>query len=133
MTLDAYISDKPIKHIIVDFGGTLLERYSLTTGYEVNKALHDFIVAHAPDYCFTIWSHSPHDQIAKCLKNWQLDAYFSFIISLDNMIEAKPSPASFALIAKGSAINPQEWLLIGDSESDAQTAAALGIYFFHWT
>ena len=132
MTLDAFIADKPIKHIIIDFGGTLLQRYSFTTGYEVNLVLRDFIVAHARDYCFTIWSHSPHEQIMNCLKNWQLDAYFSFIISLDNMIEPKPSPASFTLIADPKSINPKEWLLIGDSDDDGYTAAALGLYFFKW-
>lgn len=132
MTLETFISDKPIKQIILDFGGTLLRNYSSTSGYQVNPTLQEFVVKHAHEYSFSIWSHSPHEQIMSCLKNWELDEFFTSIVSVDNMIEPKPSPASFALIAKGADINPQEWLLIGDTDSDEVTAKALGIYFFKW-
>lgn len=132
MTLEAFISDKPIKHIILDFGGTLLRNVSPTSGYQVNQTLKEFVVMHAHEYTFSMWSHSPHDQIVSCLKNWELEGVFTTIVSVDNMIEPKPSPASFELIAQGADINPQEWLLIGDTDSDELTAKALGIYFFKW-
>jgi FMN phosphatase YigB (HAD superfamily) len=132
MSLEAFISDKPIKHIILDFGGTLLRNTSPTMGYQVNPTLQDFIVKHAHEFTFSLWSHSPSDQITSCLKDWQLDAVFTTIVSVDNMIEPKPSPASFELIAHSQDINPREWLLVGDTETDELTAKTLGIYFYKW-
>lgn len=132
MNLIEYIENKPIKHIILDFGGTLLKHYSTASGNEVHEVLRAFVLENSENYTFYIWSHSPHDQIVKCLQDWNLESKIKTIISLDNMIEAKPSPASFALIADRDAINLQEWLLIGDTASDEQTAQALGIYFFKW-
>jgi phosphoglycolate phosphatase-like HAD superfamily hydrolase len=132
MTLETFIADKPVRHIILDFGGTLLQNFSPSLGFQVNEALKQFIMTHAQAYDFSIWSHSPHEQIVSCLKNWELDSFFSTIVSIDNMLEAKPSPASFKLIAKGDQFNPQEWLLVGDANADELAAKALGIYFYKW-
>lgn len=132
MTLEQYIADKPITYIILDFGNTLLQGYSTTKGYEANTALKQFVLNNATQYIFYIWSHSPHEQILSCLKQWHMASVITGIISLDNMIEAKPSPASFALLANPAEINKNEWLLVGDSYSDEQAAAALGIIFYKW-
>lgn len=132
MTLEQYIADKPITYIILDFGNTLLQGYTVTKGYEANTTLKQFVLDNAKEYTFYIWSHSPHEQIVNCLEQWQMTSIITEIISLDNMIEAKPSPASFALLANPAEINKNEWLLVGDSYSDEQAATALGITFYKW-
>lgn len=66
------------------------------------------------------------------LKELNIREYFHRIVTVDDVINLKPSPAPWQNIAatKAEQVVPKKnWLMVGDSASDSGFAAAVGIDF----
>jgi len=68
------------------------------------------------------------------LKNCKLLDFFDFIIGANHVTNRKPDPAMLNLIAKSSAINTHQSIVVGDSIKDELAAknAGMGFLFADW-
>jgi phosphoglycolate phosphatase len=75
-----------------------------------------------------ILSNKPHDQtcyvVSCCLSQWQ----FETVLGSRPNVPKKPDPSEPIKIADQLNILPQEFLYLGDTSIDMQTAAAAGMY-----
>lgn len=60
----------------------------------------------------------------KLLKELQLDHYFSIVIGGDTLPERKPDPAPLRYAAEVLGVQPENLLMVGDSENDLYAAKA---------
>ncbi|MEM9716730.1 MAG: phosphoglycolate phosphatase [Pseudomonadota bacterium] len=80
-----------------------------------------------------ICTNRPKDLAEDLLAQFDLLSYFDVIIGGDSLPVAKPNPAPLRLCIEQLGASPKRTLFVGDSETDEQTAAALGIPFAFFT
>ncbi len=75
-----------------------------------------------------ILSNKPHEftklTVEKLLPNWQFD----IVQGVSDTVPAKPDPKGALQIAKDLKIEPKDFLYLGDTNTDMQTANNVGMY-----
>lgn len=75
-----------------------------------------------------VFSNKPHDFVLLCVREllsaWQFDA----IIGQSDATPAKPDPTGALRIAKELDLTPADFLYLGDTGTDMQTAVAAGMF-----
>lgn len=69
-------------------------------------------------------SSSPRHKILKLLKNENLDDYFEYIISGEEVKESKPNPEIFTKVINHFKYDPKECIILEDSYNGIRAAAA---------
>jgi HAD superfamily hydrolase (TIGR01549 family) len=79
-----------------------------------------------------IYSSNSRKAVEKGLKELGILSQFKQLVTRDETRYLKPNPEGFFLI-EGSGENKASFLMVGDSDSDEQTAKTVGIDFFKCT
>ncbi len=95
-----------------------------------NDPIIEFIRQYADVYTFSIWSSNTLALIRHTLDKYQLTEKFSHIIGRDSVRLAKPYPDGFQQIVATGKYHKEDFLMVGDSESDSQAALNAGIDFY---
>jgi len=71
-------------------------------------------------------TNTPMDCAKQIIKSFDLEKYFKFIFTSDDVTLAKPDPAIILLACKKLGISPEEVILIGDTNSDIKAGHGAG-------
>ncbi|MCD4824445.1 MAG: HAD family hydrolase [Phycisphaerae bacterium] len=76
----------------------------------------------------TVLSNKPHDFTQLCVKRYFGDTPFEIVQGVADDCLPKPDPAGAKAVAAKLDISPEEFLYVGDTNTDMQTANAAGMY-----
>jgi len=115
------------KKILDQFNGDYeLSHY---TGYLPHPDLLSFIRSHHNKLHFFLWTNNAKKTIADVVQKEKLNTYFQKIITRDDVLFIKPEVNGYNLINTNN--TPKDnYVLIGDSIFDEETAHKIGIDFF---
>ncbi|GGH89042.1 pyrophosphatase PpaX [Pullulanibacillus pueri] len=150
-TLDQYYPQKYTEKDIVEFIGEPLEvSFGRMESDEAkigemvgvyrkhNVAMHDALVKEYPNVLTTIETlHSQGyklgvvttkrlDTVALGLKLSKLEPYFDVVVTIDDVVHAKPDPEPVLKALKALNAQPSEALMVGDSPSDIEAGKKAG-------
>ena len=77
-------------------------------------------------YKKSIITNTPKDSAVQILKRFDIEKYFEFILTSDDVTMAKPNPEIVLKSCKMLNANPTEVVLVGDTESDVKAGKAAG-------
>ncbi len=77
-------------------------------------------------YIKAIITNTPKDCTKQILKKFDIETYFSLVITSDEVQKAKPDPEIIYAACERLHTSPENVLLIGDTESDVQAGKAAG-------
>jgi len=75
-----------------------------------------------------IGTSSGHELVAACLKPFEMEGRFRFILAAEDIVNGKPHPEIYLTAARRFDIRPSEMLVLEDSAKGCQAAAAAGAY-----
>lgn len=78
------------------------------------------------DYPKCVVTNTPRDCTNQILRNFDLEKYFKFVFTSDDVKLAKPSPEIILLACKKLGFSPEEVILVGDTESDIKAGKGAG-------
>ena len=78
------------------------------------------------DYHKCIITNTPYDCTKQILKIFDIDKYFDFILTSDDVKLSKPNPEIVLLACKKLKVKPKDAILIGDTKSDIKAGHAAG-------
>lgn len=78
------------------------------------------------DYPKAIITNTPERCTRKILRNFEIEKYFSVVITSDMIEKGKPNPDMIFLACEKLDVNPAEVVLIGDTENDVKAGKAAG-------
>jgi len=78
-----------------------------------------------------IFTNKPKNLTIKTLKRHQIDNFFKYIVTGDDVILKKPDLEGLEKLIKISSISPKNIIMIGDSIFDFKVANLLSIPFFY--
>lgn len=78
------------------------------------------------DYRKAIITNTPESCTRKILRNFEIEKYFSAVITSDMIEKGKPDPDMIFLACEKLDVNPDEVVLIGDTENDVKAGKAAG-------
>jgi AHBA synthesis associated protein len=76
-----------------------------------------------------IASSAPSNHIREFLNRFELNDYFSVVLSDDQVSQPKPNPEMLISIARQLDLNPGRMVMVGDTENDVEMASAFGVEF----
>lgn len=79
------------------------------------------------DYSLAVVSNKSYVYTKKILNHFQLSRYFKLVIGGDSVAHKKPHPAPLLLVAERFNSEPEQCLMIGDSEKDITAAKSADI------
>ena len=100
--------------------------------YSPNPSLMSFIRTQKDTYSFSLWTSNAKGTMRDFLQKEQFEHYFENIITLENVLFAKPDTYGFNIIYNPNKAK-KDYLMIGDSENDKIMAQNAGIDFFKET
>lgn len=129
-TLNAYVETYGIKakQIITNMSVRFEEAH--LQDVIPNPALVDFVSAHRDKYRMSIWTSNTSRIVEKVLEEHKLSGVFSRVASQLEVMMLKPYGDGFRYLAQ-SGIPKDRYLMIGNSQADAEAAKAVGIDYFH--
>ena len=74
-----------------------------------------------------VLSNKPHDKTLICLDHYFHDTPFDCIMGASDRFPLKPAPAAVDHITHSLGISKSDWLYLGDTNTDMQTARNAGI------
>lgn len=77
-------------------------------------------------YKKAVITNTPKNCVRQILKKFNIETYFSHIISSDDVKKAKPNPEIVLKACERLHVSPENAVLIGDTESDVQAGKAAG-------
>jgi len=116
---------------VVKLANLIFEEYGKhwadsTHPYDGIPALLDSLTARGIK--MVILSNKPHDStemtVSRLLPKWS----FEVVMGAQPSLPAKPDPTSAFQIARRIDVRPEEFLFLGDSDTDMETATAAGMY-----
>ncbi len=78
-----------------------------------------------------IFTNKPKDLTNKTLKRHQIENFFKYVVTSDDVILKKPNPEGIHKIIKMSKFSEENTIMIGDSMLDLQAANLASIPFFY--
>jgi len=78
------------------------------------------------DYPKCVVTNTPRDCTIQILKNFDLEKYFSFVFTSDDVKLAKPSPEIILLACEKLDVKPEDAVLVGDTDSDIKAGHDAG-------
>lgn len=75
-----------------------------------------------------IFSNKPHDFTELCVAHYLADFRFLAVCGVDQERPRKPDPRGAIEIARSANIAPSQWLYLGDTSTDMETARRAGMY-----
>lgn len=75
-----------------------------------------------------VLSNKPHDSTIKCVETFFPNHKFQAIQGVSEQVKRKPDPAGAIKIAQELNIAPADFLYLGDTNTDMQTALAAGMF-----
>ncbi len=76
----------------------------------------------------TILSNKPHDMLKLCVDRLLTSWRFEAVRGVDERTPAKPDPSGALAIAEQLGASPEEIIYLGDTNTDMQTAVAVGMF-----
>ena len=83
-------------------------------------------------YIKAIITNTPKDCTKQILKKFNIETFFSLIITSDEVQKAKPDPEIIYKACESLHVSPENVLLIGDTKSDIQAGKASGCSRAKW-
>lgn len=108
------------------------ERFETTqiTGIDTYPELVEFVRdLHSREYIVYLWSSNTKKAVIDALRQIHLDDTFENMATRNDVLLLKPEPAGFYFLSDKKD-NPQDYLMIGNSDNDKRAAKAAGIDFF---
>lgn len=78
------------------------------------------------DYKKAIITNTPKDCAVQILKRFDIEKYFEFVVTSDDVSMAKPSPEIVLKACERLNVDPEDVVLIGDTDSDVKAGRAAG-------
>ena len=78
------------------------------------------------NYKKAIITNTPKDCTIKILKRFDIEKYFEFVMTSDDVKMAKPNPEIVIKACKKLGVNPENVVLVGDTDSDVKAGKAAG-------
>lgn len=78
------------------------------------------------NYQKVLITNTPTDLAKKILKKFDINLFFKHIITSDDVINEKPDPEIVLVACKKLNVNPNNVVLVGDTESDIKAGKAAG-------
>ncbi len=128
------IEKEAIKELVLE-KKTVVEKY-LERELTLFPGVYDFIVRSSGNYILAIASGALRDEISFVLKRFELNRYFSCIVSAEDVKNCKPHPEAYRLALEKinnletlkRAISPKECVVFEDSVHGVESAKAAGMY-----
>ena len=77
-------------------------------------------------YKKSIITNTPKDCAVQILKKFDIEKYFEFLLTSDDVKMAKPDPEIVLKSCKMLNVNPRDVVLVGDTESDVKAGRGAG-------
>jgi len=77
-------------------------------------------------YKKAIITNTPKDCTVQILKRFDIEKYFEFVMTSDDVLMAKPNPEIVIKACKKIKVYPENVLLVGDTDSDVKAGRAAG-------
>ena len=123
-----YALDKPITNYIKDMFERR-ERIIDQDGIIANKNIKEFVIdAHNKGYKLAVASSSPLSEIHRTVKELEIETYFDHLVSGEQVEHSKPAPDVFLLTAELLEVEPNDCIVIEDSQNGSIAAKAAGMY-----
>ena len=78
------------------------------------------------NYKKAIITNTPKDCAVQILKRFDIEKYFKFVVTSDDVSMAKPSPEIVLKACERLNVDPEDVVLIGDTDSDVKAGRAAG-------
>ena len=78
------------------------------------------------DYKKAIITNTPKDCALQILKKFNIDNFFDFVMTSDDVINAKPNPEIVLKACKHLKVEPKDVILVGDTDSDVKAGKKAG-------
>ncbi len=78
------------------------------------------------DYKKAIITNTPKDCALQILKKFNIDNFFDFVMTSDDVINAKPNPEIVLKACKRLKVEPKDVILVGDTDSDVKAGKKAG-------
>ena len=78
------------------------------------------------NYPKCVVTNTPHDCTIQILKNFDMEKYFKFVFTSDDVKLAKPSPEIILLACEKLGVKPEDVVLVGDTDSDIKAGHSAG-------
>ncbi len=75
-----------------------------------------------------VLSNKPHEATVRIVERLLPGGMFAQVQGQRPEVAPKPDPAGALAIARALGVAPEEWLYLGDTDTDMQTARAAGMY-----
>lgn len=108
----------------------VLEKHESEADYTVLEDARRFIQERHQDFTMVVFTDNLTSTIERVLKAEGLYAYFSHIITKDDVTEYKPAPEGLAIAQQKTSAEKDAMLMIGDSSNDEGAAKSFGVDFF---
>lgn len=107
------------------------ERYEAKNNFDVdiNEDLVKWVVDHSLDYKMVIWSSNMSNTVNQVLINHNVIEFFSLVVGKEDVKRHKPYVDGFDIIYDYYGGEVNDYLLVGDSNSDKGAAENLGMDF----
>lgn len=118
-----FASDHWIARCVADFRTVYERQWNVQT--KPYGGIHELLAALADaGVPCAVLSNKPHDFTKKCVTSYFPEVAFQAVFGQRPNVARKPDPAGAVEIAACLAIPPQQFLFLGDSAVDIQTAIA---------
>ena len=104
------------------------EQLILKEGHRQVSGAVDLVKRLSKKYTLALASGSPEKIIFDTVKFFDIEKYFKFIISGENIKRCKPAPDIFLITAKNLGIKPENCAVIEDSHNGVLAAKSAGMY-----
>ena len=104
------------------------EQSILKEGHRQVSGAVDLVKRLSKKYTLALASGSPEKIIFDTVKFFDIEKYFKFIISGENIKRCKPAPDIFLITAKNLGIKPENCAVIEDSHNGVLAAKSAGMY-----
>lgn len=122
-----YKLDKPVEEII-NYKCELVKRKVIESDLAPIEGIIDLLInLKAKNIPAAIASSSPRDFIEVVVSKFQLEDYFSYILSGEEVENGKPAPDIYVETAKKLGIAPEECIVIEDSKNGVLAAKEAGM------
>ena len=78
------------------------------------------------NYKKAIITNTPKDCAVQILKRFDIEKYFKFVVTSDDVSMAKPSPEIVLKACERLNVDPEDVILVGDTDSDVKAGRAAG-------
>ena len=104
------------------------EELILKEGHKQVKGAIELIKRLSKKYTLALASGSPEKIIIDTVKSFDIEKYFKFIISGENINRCKPAPDIFLITAENLGFLPENCAVIEDSHNGVLAAKRAGMY-----